>query len=111
MIQRSDDGGASWEPVGNDFTYDGEVGRAPVVRRLVAALGLHPGLAPRAVADDADTVYAGVEDAALFKSTDGGRGWSELPALRQHDTGPQWQPGAGGMCLHTILEHPIDPDR
>ena len=60
---------------------------------------------------DAETVYAGVEDAALFKSTDGGAAWAELSGLRKHDTGPQWQPGAGGMCLHTILQHPSDPER
>ena len=53
----------------------------------------------------------GVEDAALFKSTDGGVTWAELSGLRKHDTGPQWQPGAGGMCLHTIIQHPTDPDR
>src|SRR5262245_58440407 len=61
--------------------------------------------------DDADTVYAGVEDAALFRSKDGGRSWHELPALRGHGTGPKWQPGAGGMCLHTILLDPSDAQR
>ena len=60
---------------------------------------------------DADAVYAGVEDAALFRSRDGGRSWQELPGLRGHGTGPRWQPGAGGMCLHTILLDPTDPDR
>ena len=54
----------------------------------------------------ADTVYAGVEDAALFKTTDGGTTWREMSGLRGHDSGAQWQPGAGGMCLHTIL---LDP--
>ena len=52
---------------------------------------------------DPDTVYAGVEDAALFHSTNGGHSWNELPGLRGHGTGPKWQPGAGGMCLHTII--------
>ena len=52
---------------------------------------------------DPDTVYAGVEDAAMFRSTDGGKSWHELAGLRGHGTGPQWQPGAGGMGLHTIL--------
>jgi photosystem II stability/assembly factor-like uncharacterized protein len=60
---------------------------------------------------DAKTVYAGVEDAALFKSTDGGASWHELPGLRGHGTGPNWQPGAGGMCLHTIILDPKNPDR
>ncbi len=58
-----------------------------------------------------DTVYAGVEDAALFRSTDGGENWHELPGLRGHGTGPNWQPGAGGMCLHTIILDPANPER
>jgi hypothetical protein len=60
---------------------------------------------------DPDTVYAGVEDAAMFRSTDGGQSWQELAGLRRHGTGPSWQPGAGGLCLHTILSIPSDPDR
>src|SRR5207253_2782896 len=60
---------------------------------------------------DPDHVYAGVEDAALFQSKDGGKSWNELSGLRQHDTGPKWQPGAGGMCLHTILLDPKNPQR
>ncbi|MBV8749607.1 MAG: exo-alpha-sialidase, partial [Candidatus Eremiobacteraeota bacterium] len=55
--------------------------------------------------------YAGIEDAALFKSADGGQSWEELRGLREHGTGPSWQPGAGGMCLHTILLDPRDPQR
>ena len=60
---------------------------------------------------DPDTVYAGVEDAALFRTTDGGQTWHELAGLRGHDTGADWSPGAGGMCLHTILLDPADPER
>ena len=60
---------------------------------------------------DAKTVYAGIEDAALFKSTDGGESWHELSGLRGHGTGPNWQPGAGGMCLHTIILDPSNPER
>jgi photosystem II stability/assembly factor-like uncharacterized protein len=56
-------------------------------------------------------VYAGVEDAALFRSTDGGETWQELAGLRGHGSGPHWQPGAGGMCLHTIILDPADPQR
>src|SRR5207253_9305618 len=60
---------------------------------------------------DPDTVYAGVEDAAIFRSTDGGQNWKELAGLRGHGTGPKWQPGAGGMCLHTIILDPKNPQR
>jgi photosystem II stability/assembly factor-like uncharacterized protein len=60
---------------------------------------------------DPDTVYAGVEDAALFRTTDGGQSWQELAGLREHGTGPNWQPGAGGLCLHTILLDPATPER
>jgi photosystem II stability/assembly factor-like uncharacterized protein len=60
---------------------------------------------------EAKTVYAGIEDAALFKSTDGGESWHELSGLRGHGTGPKWQPGAGGMCLHTVIVDPKNPER
>jgi photosystem II stability/assembly factor-like uncharacterized protein len=60
---------------------------------------------------DPDTVYAGVEDAAFFRTSDGGTQWEELPGLRGHDSAPKWQPGAGGLCLHTILLDPSDPGR
>jgi photosystem II stability/assembly factor-like uncharacterized protein len=60
---------------------------------------------------DANTVYAGVEDAAIFRSTDGGVSWNEMPGLRGHGTGPDWQPGAGGMCLHSIILDPSNPER
>src|SRR5207249_54169 len=66
---------------------------------------LEPSLTER------DTVYAGVEDAALFKSTDAGQTWKELASLREHKTGSSWAPGAGGLCLHTILQDPTDPQR
>jgi len=60
---------------------------------------------------DPDTVYAGVEDAAIFRSTDGGKNWKEMSGLRGHGTGPHWQPGAGGMCLHTIILDPKNQQR
>src|SRR5450432_126518 len=111
QIQRSNDGGKTWEPVGNEFVYDGVPGthqwydgtQHPWEFKRV--WHLEPSLG------DPDTVYAGVEDAALFRTTDGGKSWLELSGLRKHDTGPQWQPGAGGMCLHTILLDPSNPDR
>ncbi len=110
-MQRSDDGGRTWAPVGNQFAYEGVPGThqwydgTPHPWEFKRVWHLEPALA------DADTVYAGVEDAALFKSSDGGRTWSELPGLRQHGSGPKWQPGAGGLCLHTIVLDPTNPQR
>lgn len=110
VIQYSDDGGKSWETVGNTFAYDGDPGThqwydgTPHPWEFKRVWHLEPSLSDR------DTVYAGVEDAALFRSTDGGQTWQELPGLREV-SGSQWQPGAGGLCLHTILQHPDDADR
>jgi photosystem II stability/assembly factor-like uncharacterized protein len=129
IIQRSDDGGKTWVqpgtapgeptttpdgtpiPESNKFVYDGVPGthqwydgtQHPWEFKRV--WHLEPSLS------DLETVYAGVEDAALFRSTDGGKWWHELSGLRKHDTGPKWQPGAGGMCLHTILIDPTNQDR
>jgi len=111
MMQRSNDGGKTWEAVGNAFVYEGVTGthqwydgtQRPWEFKRV--WHLEPS------ATDLDTVYAGVEDAALFRSTDGGTSWHELAGLRQHPSGPNWQPGAGGMCLHTILFDPTNPER
>jgi photosystem II stability/assembly factor-like uncharacterized protein len=106
LIQRSDDGGATWEPVGNHFAYEGATGThlwydgTPHPWEFARVWHLEPSLT------DPDTVYAGVEDAALFRSTDGGRTWGELPGLRTHPSASSWQPGAGGMCLHTIIQDP-----
>ncbi|MBW6433887.1 exo-alpha-sialidase [Actinoplanes hulinensis] len=111
IIQRSDDGGANWETVDNDFTYTGDVGDhlwydgTPRPWEFKRVWHLEPSRT------DPDTVYAGVEDAALYKSTDGGQKWVELTGLRTHPSAPKWQPGAGGMCLHTILLDPVNPDR
>src|SRR5207253_7589781 len=60
---------------------------------------------------DPDTVYAGVQDAALFRSVDGAQTWQELPGLRGHKSASLWQPGAGGLCLHTIVLDPSHPER
>lgn len=111
VIQRSDDGGATWAAVGNDFTYDGELGLHQAVDGT-----LHPWAFKRVwhlepSLSCADTVYAGVEDAALFVSKDAGVNWEEVSGLRRHATGADWLPGAGGMCLHTILIDPKDEAR
>ena len=110
VVHRSDDGGKTWETVGNKFVYDGVPGthqwydgtQHPWEFKRVWRFEPSP--------TDPDTVYAGVEDAAIFRSTDGGQTWQELPGLRDAK-GHLWQPGAGGMCLHTILLDPRDPNR
>src|SRR5215212_1517990 len=129
VVQRSDDGGKTWSAPGskpedlktpqgwpkgqsNKFAYDS----SPETGKPLTTHQWYDGtqrpwefkrvwhLEPSHT--DPDIVYAGVEDAALFKSKDGGASWHELSGLRGHGTGPQWQPGAGGMCLHSIV---IDP--
>ena len=111
QIQRSDDGGKTWAPVGHEFVYDGVPGthqwydgtQHPWEFARVWHLEPSP--------TDPDTIYAGAEDAALFRSVDGGQTWRELSGLRRHTSGPSWQPGAGGMCLHTILLDASHPER
>jgi photosystem II stability/assembly factor-like uncharacterized protein len=135
IIQRSDDGGKTWHQPGtprgestktpegmpkgesNNFAYDSspETGKPLTTHQwydgsqkpweFKRVWHLEPSLR------DLDTVYAGVEDAALFRSTDGGKSWAELAGLRGHGTGPEWQPGAGGLCLHTIIQDPKDAKR
>jgi photosystem II stability/assembly factor-like uncharacterized protein len=111
LLQRSNDGGTTWEPVGNKFAYEGETGThqwydgTPHPWEFKRVWHLEPSLT------DPDVVYAGVEDAALFRSADGGTTWSELAGLRNHGTGSQWAPGAGGLCLHTILIDPTNAQR
>ena len=110
-MQRSDDGGRTWTPIDNKFVYDGVPGThqwydgTPHPWEFKRVWHLEPSLT------DPDTVYAGVEDAAIFRTTDGGASWSEMPGLRGHGSGPRWQPGAGGLCLHTILLDPNDARR
>ncbi len=111
VVHRSDDGGKTWDTVGNEFAYDGVPGThqwydgTPHPWEFTRVWHLEPSRT------DPDTVYAGVEDAALFRSTDGGNSWEELSGLRKHGSGPQWAPGAGGMCLHSILVDPQNSDR
>ncbi len=127
IIQRSDDGGKTWHQPGtppgeptttpdgmpkaesNKFVYDAAA--APLTTHQWYDGTQHPWEFKRVwhlepSPSDPNTVYAGVEDAAIFRTTDGGKNWHEMPGLRGHGTGPKWSPGAGGMGLHTIL---IDP--
>jgi photosystem II stability/assembly factor-like uncharacterized protein len=111
VVQRSDDGGKTWNAVGNKFAYAGVPGThqwydgSPHPWEFKRVWRLEPSLT------DANTVYAGIEDAALFKSSDGGATWEELKGLREHGSGPRWQPGAGGLCLHTVILDPSNADR
>jgi photosystem II stability/assembly factor-like uncharacterized protein len=111
VVQRSSDGGRTWEPVGNNLAYEGETGThkwydgTPHPWSFKRVWHFEPS------PDDPDTVFAGVEDAGLFRSTDGGQSWRELSALRTHSTAADWQPGAGGLCLHTIIIDPSDVRR
>ena len=111
VIQRSDDAGQTWDTMSNDFNYAGVPGThqwydgTPHPWEFARVWHLEPSLTDR------ETVYAGVEDAALFRSTDGAASWQEVRGLREQDSGSQWQPGAGGMCLHTIVLDPQHSDR
>ena len=111
VVQRSDDGGKSWQTVSNDFSYAGVPGThqwydgSPHPWEFARVWHFEPSLA------DPDVVFAGVEDAALFRSDDGGQHWTELAGLRESGTGSTWQPGAGGMCVHTVLLDPAGGDR
>jgi BNR/Asp-box repeat len=132
IIQRSDDGGKTWHQPGtpagqpatppegppkgdsNKFAYDAAA--KPLTTHQWYDGTQHPWEFKRVwhlepSLTDPNTVYAGVEDAAIFRSTDGGENWKELPGLRGHGTGPKWQPGAGGLCLHTIILDPSNPQR
>ena len=135
IIQRSDDGGKTWHQPGtppgepttnpqgfpkgesNKFVYDtsAETGKPLTTHQwydgtqrpweFKRVWHVEPSL------KDPDTAYAGIEDAGIFRTTDGGKNWKELSGLRGHGTGPQWQPGAGGMCLHTIILDPGNSQR
>src|SRR5215208_5252841 len=111
LIQRSNDGGKTWDPVGNKFIYEGVQGTHQWYDgtahpwEFKRVWHLEPSLT------DPDTVYAGVEDAAMFQTTDGGQTWKELKGLREHGSGSRWAPGAGGLCLHTIVLDPSNPQR
>src|SRR5215831_15852616 len=115
IIQRSADGSPKGES--NKFVYNTSPnGGAPLTTHQFYDGSQHPWEFKRVwhlepSLGDPDTVYAGVEDAALFISKNGGQNWKELSGLRGHGTGPKWQPGAGGMCLHTIIIDPKDPKR
>jgi hypothetical protein len=103
LIQRSNDGGKTWEPVGNEFSYEGGPGthlwydgtQHPWEFKRVWRLEPSP--------TDPDTVYAGVEDAALFRSTDAGKTWKELSGLRETKGISGNRAQAGCVCTPSFL--------
>lgn len=135
VIQRSDDGGKTWHqpgtpagtptttpdgmPMGesNKFVYDVDPPKGrPLTTHMWYDGTQHPWEFKRVwhiepSLTNPDVAYAGVEDAAIFKTTDGGKTWNELSGLRGHESGPKWQPGAGGMGAHTIVLDPKHPGR
>lgn len=128
IVQRSSDGGKTWEQPGsnpadlkpgadgmpkaesNKFVYEGDPGThqhydgTPRPWEFKRVWHIEPCLS------NADVAYAGVEDAAIFKTVDGGKNWKELPGLREQK-GNQWSPGAGGLGLHTIIIDPTNQKR
>lgn len=135
IVQRSDDGGKTWVQPGlepgapaktpqgmpmtesNKFQYDtSEKTGKPMTTHMWYDGTAHPWEFKRVwhmepSLDDPDTVFAGVEDAAMFRTKDGGKSWHEMAGLRGHGTGASWQPGAGGLGLHTIVIDPANPKR
>ncbi len=95
-VLRSDDQGETWTHSSEGLTYGDDGPKVVTVWNVTAGL---------------DAIYAGVEPAGLFRSTDGGSTWTHVEGLTNHPSRPEWQPGAGGLILHTIIPHPTDPAR
>ena len=98
-VHRSTDGGRRWEQVEASPAYAGN-------REVNQVWTVVPGRE-----DEPGVLYAGVDEAGLFVSRDGGDTWSELEGLTAHDTVDRWFPGKGGLCCHSVAVHPTDPDR
>jgi hypothetical protein len=95
-VWRSENLGETWTHSSEGLTY-GDGG--PPVTRVWNVTAAH------------DAIYAGVEPAGLFRSRDKGATWAHVTGLTNHPTRPEWQPGNGGLCLHSIVPHPTDPNR
>ncbi|WP_435361172.1 WD40/YVTN/BNR-like repeat-containing protein [Haloarchaeobius sp. DFWS5] len=100
-IHRSDDFGDTWEQVAQSPAYaeDSDF-------ELNQVWCLEPGRE-----QDPDVLYAGVDEAGLFVSRDGGDTWDHVEGLAGHETRDRWYPGNGGLCCHSVLTDPEDPDR
>ena len=100
-VQRSFDLGKTWEPIEHGPKFD-----ADASWKLNEIWSIVPGRP-----DEPEVLYAGVADAGLFVSRDGGAHWDEMTGLTQHESRSEWTPGAGGLCCHSILLHPNDSKR
>lgn len=100
-LRVSEDFGQTWTEIEDSPRYSAESGFA--LKRIWQIVPGHPSQPER--------FYAGVEEAGLFVSKDCGRSWQEIDALTRHPTRPGWFPGNGGLCLHTILIDPSNPQR
>lgn len=97
-VRESRDGGHGWTQTA--LREPDAPAEHPLTRIWQLARGPRPG-----------RIYAGVADAALYVSDDDGASWREIEGLTRHPSRPHWQPGNGGLCLHTILVDPVDPKR
>ncbi len=95
-VWRSDDDGASWTQSSAGLTYGDDGPKITTIWNLTSSNG---------------TLFAGVEPAGLFRSDDSGQTWNHIAGLREHPSRPEWQPGNGGLCLHSIVPHPTDQAR
>ena len=101
-LRASDDFGRTWtNPESHPVKFPEDTGAV-----LKQIWQITPG-----PASQPDTIYCGVEPAALFVSRDAGTSWSLVRPLWDHPHRPKWNPGNGGMCMHTVLPHPTDPKR
>lgn len=96
-VWRSDDLGVTWTHSSEGITYGDEGPKIPTLWNVTGS--------------PAGAIYAGAEPAGLFRSHDGGATWQHVAALRDHPSRPEWEPGAGGLILHTIIPHRDDPER
>ncbi len=100
-IRVSDDMGETWTQVEASPRYSEDSGfKMNRIWQIVPGHPAQPG-----------TMYAGVDEAGLFASHDGGTTWEEVTGLSRHSTRGEWGPGNGGLCLHTILVDPTNPKR
>lgn len=96
-VWKSTDLGKTWTHSSEGLSY-GE-GQDPIKAAWSLARG------------QGNTLFAGVEPAGLFRSDDGGQSWTHVAGLREHPSRPQWQPGGGGLILHSIVPHPNDENQ